>query len=91
MIVAFVFAARAGMGLLLTDLFLSADPACECELESPTEEIEADDHVIVAMVACLTTTDPLALAPQSRLLSDVLRTPRARLSLRPPLLRGPPA
>lgn len=86
-----VFSCRAAAGQMLPDLLAAADSACECQIESPTEELEADDQTAAVMLGSALASDICSDAVSVCPLRDTLRTPTARLSLRPPLLRGPPA
>jgi len=87
-----VFAARAGVGSLLPDAMQAADPACECEVESLTEEIESDHDAVDGLVGCVCRGMLLNLAPAVTPLPASPRLTAVNLAhLRPPLLRGPPA
>jgi hypothetical protein len=89
--VAIVFGVRAEVVQLLPDLFPAADSACECELESPAESLEADDHIPVSASGGLAILERLLVVPNAGPVEGASQTPSRRLCLRPPQLRGPPA
>lgn len=92
LLVVLVFAARAGVGSLLPDAVQAADPVCECEFESLTEEIESDHDAVDGLVGCVCRGILLNLAPAVTPLPASPRLTAVNLAhLRPPLLRGPPA
>jgi len=92
LLVMLLFAARAGIGLVLPDALSGADAACECEAESPTEEIESDHDTVDALPGSLCRGRILELAPAAIPLPASPRATAIDRSQRlPPLLRGPPA
>jgi hypothetical protein len=91
LLVAFIFAARVEIGLLLPDRLLGAECACECELESLTEELESDDEVEILDVVSHGGSAVIGIDSHDVPLTCVSAALlRPRLT-RPPMTRGPPA
>jgi hypothetical protein len=89
-LVAFFFAARAGVGLLTPDAYDSGNQACECEVESSIEEVELHDGIEVFDLHRLDVMPARVITPSLSTIVELSRSVDRPLFLTLELVRGPP-